>query len=208
MSSSTHQPPSKAYGKVWLFFVYYWLIFGISTYLGQFLPEAWRQPLSIGLLILILISMVVQRVRFSGPIISHIYTIVAGLLSYATFMYTLEDLGPSVFFNTVLLAIAAFLIFGFLGYFLIKDASSIGKYLFVTLIALILASLLGWFIHNPIYHTLIAVVGLLLFLLYTLYDFNRMKRGQFSPREMGFNLFLNLFRINRYVLELTRMVKR
>ena len=50
------------------------------------------------------------------------------------------------------------------------------------------------FIDNPIYHTVITVVGLILFLLYTLYDFNRMKRN-FSPREMGFNLFINLLNI-------------
>ncbi|ARJ52008.1 hypothetical protein CD134_01095 [Staphylococcus lutrae] len=203
-----HQHPQAKYGKVWLYFTYYWLIFGVSTYLGQFLPSSWYQPLSLGLLILILASMVVQRVRFSGPIISHIYTIVAGLLSYPTLIYTLQDLGARLFFNMVLLAVLGFVLFGVLGYFWIKDASSMGKYLFVTLIVLIIASLLGWWIHNSFYYTVIAIVGLLLFLLYTLYDFNRMKRGQFSAREMGFNLFLNLFRVIRYVLELARMVKR
>lgn len=205
---ATQNQRCSAYGKVWLFFMYYWLIFGISTYFGQFLPIAWRQPLSIGLLVLILASMVFQRVRFSGPIISHIYTIVVGLLSYAAFMYTLQDLGARLFFNMVILAVSGFVIFGILGYFWIKDASSLGKYLFVTLIALILASLVGWWIHSPVYYTMIAVVGLLLFLLYTLYDFNRMKRGQFSPRELGFNLFINLFHIIRYVLELSRIMKR
>ena len=196
------------YRKVWLFFTYYWVIFGIATYFGQFLPFEWRKPLSIVLLILILLTMIVQRARFSGPIMSHIYTIVSGLLSYATFTVALQDLGPSIFFKNVLLAIVGFIVFGMIGFFMIKDASSLGKYLFVTLIALIIASLVGWFLHNPLYHTLISVIGLLLFLLYTLYDFNRMKRGAFSPREMGFNLFLNLFRIIRYVLNLARYVRR
>lgn len=54
--------------------------------------------------------MVFQRVRFSGPIISHIYTIVVGLLSYATFMYTLQDLGARLFFNMVILAVSGFVI--------------------------------------------------------------------------------------------------
>ena len=88
------------------------------------------------------------------------------------------------FYKNVLLAIGAFIVFGILGYFIINDASSIGKYLFVTLIALIIAGLIGMFIDNPIYHTVITVVGLILFLLYTLYDFNRMEAGNFSPREM------------------------
>lgn len=82
-----------------------------------------------------------------------------------------------------------------------------GKYLFVTLIALIIASLIGIFIHNPIFHTVITVISLLLFLLYTLYDFNRMKRGQFSPREMGFNLFINLLNIIEDILRLANRFK-
>lgn len=86
--------------------------------------------------------------------------------------------------------------------FFIKDASSIGRYLFVTLLALIVASLIGLFIHNPVFYTVITVVSLFLFLLYTLYDFNRMKRGQFSPREMGFNLFINLLNIILDILSL------
>ena len=62
------------------------------------------------------------------------------------------------------------------------------------------------FIDNPIYHTVITVVGLILFLLYTLYDFNRMK-GNFSPREMGFNLFINLLNIIKDVLRLANRFK-
>ncbi|MFO3692391.1 hypothetical protein DOS68_07920 [Staphylococcus felis] len=198
----------KRHSQVWLYFMYYWMIFGVFVYLGQFLPIEWRKPLSIGLLVLILITMVVQRARFSGIIMSHIYTIISGLLSYATLMYTIEDLGSNLLIQNVIIAVLGFIVFGFIGYFFIKDASNMGKYLFVTFIVLIVMSIISWFIHNPMLHTVIAIVGVLLFLLYTLYDFNRLKRGQFSPREMGFNLFLNLFRIIRYVLKLARMVKR
>ncbi|MBU0436868.1 hypothetical protein CW746_00410 [Staphylococcus succinus] len=210
----THQQQSKskskshAYGKVWLFFVYYWIIFGIGCYFGQYLPMEWRKPLSFVLLGLVLITVISNRARKYGLVISHIYAIVVGLLSYATFTIYLQNLGPEVFYKNIILAIAAFIAFGIIGYFLIGNASSMGKYLFVTLIALIVASLIGMFIQNPIFHTIITVVGLLLFLLYTLYDFNRMKRGQFSPREMGFNLFINLLHIIKYVLNLANRFKK
>lgn len=210
----THQQQSKskskshAYSKVWLFFVYYWIIFGIGCYFGQYLPMEWRKPLSFVLLGLVLITVISNRARKYGLVISHIYAIVVGLLSYATFTIYLQNLGPEVFYKNIILAIAAFIAFGIIGYFLIGNASSMGKYLFVTLIALIVASLIGMFIQNPIFHTIITVVGLLLFLLYTLYDFNRMKRGQFSPREMGFNLFINLLHIIKYVLNLANRFKK
>ena len=108
-----------------------------------------------------------------------------------------------VFYKNIILAIGAFIAFGIIGY----DASSMGKYLFVTLIALIIAGIIGIFINNPIFHTVITIVSLLLFLLYTLYDFNRMKRGQFSPREMGFNLFINLLNIIEDILSLANRFK-
>lgn len=148
-----------------------------------------------------------KRARKYGLIISHIYAIIVGLLSYAMFTAYLQNLGAEVFYKNILLAIGAFIAFGIVGYFLINDASSMGKYLFVTLIALIIASLIGLFIHNPIFHTVITVISLLLFLLYTLYDFNRMKRGQFSPREMGFNLFINLLNIIEDILRLANRFK-
>lgn len=202
------QSKSHAYGKVWLFFVYYWIIFGIGCYFGQYLPMSWRQPLSFVLLGLVLITLIFNRARKYGLVISHIYAIILGLLSYATFTAYLQNLGPEVFYKNIILAISAFIVFGLIGFFVIGNAASMGKYLFVTLIALIVASLIGMFIQNPIFHTIITVVGLLLFLLYTLYDFNRMKRGQFSPREMGFNLFINLLHIIKYVLRLANRMRK
>lgn len=207
-SENQSKSQSHAYSKVWLFFMYYWIIFGIGCYFGQFLPMEWRKPLSFVLLALVLITVIFNRARKYGLVISHIYAIVVGLLSYATFTAYLQNLGPEVFFKNIILAISAFIVFGIIGYFLIGNAASMGKYLFVTLVALIIASLIGMFIQNPIFHTIITVVGLLLFLLYTLYDFNRMKRGQFSPREMGFNLFVNLLHIIKYVLRLATKFRK
>lgn len=204
-SEAKHQ--SHAYGKVWLFFIYYWIIFGIGFYFGQFVPMSRRKPLSIGLLVLLLATLFIKRARKYGLIISHIYAIVIGLLSYALFTTYLQNLGAEVFYKNILLAIGAFIAFGIIGYFLINDASSMGKYLFVTLIALIIACLIGIFIHNPVFHTIIIVISLLLFLLYTLYDFNRMKRGQFSAREMGFNLFINLLNVIQNIFSLANRFK-
>jgi len=77
----------------------------------------------------------------------------------------------------------------------------------ITLVALVIASFIGIFLNNPIFHTIISVIGIGLFLLYTVYDFNRMKRGQFSPREMGFNLFINLLNIIMHILRLASILR-
>lgn len=112
---------AQSISKVWLYFMYYWIIFGIGCYLGQFLPLSWRQPLSFGLLIIILATLVFERARRFGLIISHIYAVVIGLLSYATFTTYLQNLGPDIFYKNIALAIFAFIAFGIIGYFFVGD---------------------------------------------------------------------------------------
>ncbi|MGX0202825.1 uncharacterized protein ACUXHT_002053 [Staphylococcus cohnii] len=124
--SKKDKSKSHAYGKVWLFFVYYWIIFGIGCYFGQFLPMEWRKPLSIVLLILVLFTVLTNRARKYGLVISHIYAIVVGLLSYATFTAYLQNLGPEVFYKNVLLAIGAFIAFGIIGYFIVDNGCRYG----------------------------------------------------------------------------------
>ena len=195
MSQSTHQSTdhkrqsqnknqTHAYAKVWLYFMYYWMIFGIGCYFGQYLPMSWRKPLSLGLLILILATLFIKRARKYGLVISHIYAIIVGLLSYALFTTYLQNLGAEVFYKNIIRRQRQMCI---------RDR--------------IIAGIIGIFINNPIFHTVITIVSLLLFLLYTLYDFNRMKRGQFSPREMGFNLFINLLNIIEDILSLANRFK-
>ncbi|HIV82471.1 MAG TPA: hypothetical protein H9994_07150, partial [Candidatus Salinicoccus merdavium] len=65
----------KDHGKVWLYFLYYWTIFGIGTYFGQFIPEEWRPTLSMSMFAIIMISFFVRGFNRSGPILSHIYAI-------------------------------------------------------------------------------------------------------------------------------------
>ena len=82
MSQSTHQSTdhkrqsqdknqTHAYAKVWLYFMYYWMIFGIGCYFGQYLPMSWRKPLSLGLLILILATLFIKRARKYGLVIRY-----------------------------------------------------------------------------------------------------------------------------------------
>ena len=127
MSQSTHQSTdhkrqsqdknqTHAYAKVWLYFMYYWMIFGIGCYFGQYLPMSWRKPLSLGLLILILATLFIKRARKYGLVISYIryYCRFAFVCSFTTY---LQNLGAEVFYKNIILAIGAFIAFGIIGYF-------------------------------------------------------------------------------------------
>ena len=69
-SKDKHQ--SHAYGKVWLFFMYYWIIFGIGCYFGQYLPMSWRKPLSIALFVILLATLFIKRARKYGHHLAYI----------------------------------------------------------------------------------------------------------------------------------------
>lgn len=193
---------------VWLYFIYYWVIFGIGTYLGQYLPESWRPTASVVLFGILMISLFVRGFNRSGPILSHIYAILIGLVSYGLFESFIEDFGPGIFYRIVILGILVFIFFGFIGYFLLKDISHWGKYLFVALLIVIFASLMNFFINLPYLSLIITIVALIVYVLYTMYDFNRMKNEKYTPRVMGFNLFINLLMIIKRLLRLYRYVKK
>lgn len=191
--------------KVWMFFLYYWVIFGVATFFGQFLPDAWRPTLSMTIFIIIMVSLFTRGFNRSGPIISHVYAILIGLVSYGTFESFINQFDASVFYSIIILAIFVFIIFGFFGYYVFKDISSWGKYLFVSLLIVIFSSLLNFFLQIDWLAFAITVIGLIVYLGYTLYDFNRMKTRKYrNPRVMGFNLFIDLLMIIKRLLQLYR----
>lgn len=212
MNNYSYQAPQQmshgsAIRNAWLYFMYYWVIFAAGTFVGQFVPPGMRMMVSVLIFALVFISLFVKASRKFGAVISNVMAFALGVVSYASFMYYIGTLGPTVFYQNVGLAIGAFLAFGAMGYFVVGDATNLGRLLFPALIVLVLASFAGIFIQIPMFHLVITIAGLAIFLLYTIYDFNRMKRGQFSPREMGFNLFINLLNIIMDILRLASILR-
>lgn len=199
---SSYKKPHQA----WLYFMYFWVVFGVGTFFGQFIPPAFLGLITIGLFLFILITLFSKK-SYDSLKWNTIFAFLLGLISYTSFNYYLKDLGEALFYQVILLAIVAFLITGALGYFVLKDTSNWAKGLMTTLLALVVVSFIGIFLHMTWLHLIISVVGLGLFLLFNIYDFNRMKRDDYSPMEMGFNLFLNLLNIILDLLRLFSIIK-
>ncbi len=90
------------------------------------------------------------------------------------------------------------------GYAIRRDLSFLYRFLFWALLALIIAGVVLIFVRIPAAYTVYALVGLVIFGLYTVVDFNRLRRagtGEAIPLAAGifldvlniFLLFLNLF---------------
>lgn len=205
----TQKQHSKNLGLVWVFFAYYWVVFGIATYFGQYLPEQYRPQASFVILVIILMSLMVQGFNRSGKIISHIFTIFLGLVSYGTFELFIERFDASVFYSIIILAVSMFLIFGIMGYYVFNDVSHWGRFLFVGMIMYLFAVAINWFLNIEALSFIVVTSGIVLYCFITVYDFNKMKTRKYkSARVMGFSLFINLIFILRRLLRLYRLVNR
>ena len=88
-----------------------------------------------------------------------------------------------------------------------RDLSGLGSYLFMALIGVVIASLIGFFISAPVFHLVLASVTAILFSGYVLYDVQQLKYANADADPIGLaigiyldvlNLFLALLRIFTY----------
>jgi len=98
-------------------------------------------------------------------------------------------------------------LFGALSLFAINsksDFSSWGKPLFITLIVVIIASLVNYFIlHSPIMHIVITAGILLLFSIFTIYDTQNIANGAYdSPVDAAVSLYLDFLNMFTAILQL------
>lgn len=98
-------------------------------------------------------------------------------------------------------------LFGALSLFAINsksDYSSWGKPLFITLIVIIVASLVNYFLlQSPIMHIVITAGILLLFSLFTIYDTQNIANGAYdSPVDAAVSLFINFVNMFTAILQL------
>lgn len=101
-----------------------------------------------------------------------VYSILNGLtLSLILLMYTGESIA-STFLSTALTfgAMSAF------GYFTKRDLTTMGSYLYMALIGLIIASVINMFWANSTMYWIISYVGILIFVGLTAYDTQKIKK--------------------------------
>jgi FtsH-binding integral membrane protein len=127
-----------------------------------------------------------------GLSISVIFAVYAGSVIFTAFM------GAAVLFATL----------SFYGYFTKRSLDDLGSFLFVGLIAIIIASLINIFVGSTVMQMVISAIGILIFLGFTAYDTQKireqlMEDDSTTVEVLGaltlyldfINLFLNLLQI-------------
>ena len=84
-----------------------------------------------------------------------------------------------------------------------RDFTTMGKMLFIALVVLVVAGLIGLFFHSPIFQLVISSVSAILFSAYVLYDTQNIIRGAYeTPIEGAIALYLDFLNIFTALLKI------
>lgn len=206
MNDTLKMDKSEILIKIIKEFMFMWLLTGVGMLIGSFLPPIIAMGMSILAILLLIVTFFVK----SSKIVSKIFYAVPFLMGFAFYFsvnFYLSELGSEMVVGVLLLTIFMFLGLGFLGYVAIKkDLGFMGKFLLFALIILIAVSIIGIFFSSHMLQLIIAIGGIAIFSLYTLYDFNRIQHDNIKRDETtGYALNLYLDFINLF-LSILRLV--
>lgn len=169
-------------GGIWLFFL---IELGIVIWLSRSITKISANAAKMGFLI---------------------YSAINGLVMASIFLIYTQTSIASTFFITA----GTFAAVSFYGWTTKQDLTSIGSFLFMGLIGIIIASIVNIFLRSPIFYWIISYAGVAIFIGLTAYDTQQLKRiqqsGQVAPDQLAvfgalklyldfINLFLFLLRI-------------
>jgi uncharacterized protein len=159
------------------------------------------------ILVIVLAAAIMRLPTGVANTLFFVYAALNGLtLSGIFYAYSLPSLA-STFFVTA----GTFGVMGFYGYTTKRDLTRIGNLALMALLGVILASVVNFFLHNPVVYWITTYVGVLIFVALIAYDTQKLKRmnagaGGDSARRLSIlgalmlyldfiNLFLFLLRI-------------
>ena len=123
--------------------------------------------------LVIFLSAKVATMKPSTAIVSFIiYSAVSGLTFSSIFIT--YDLGSIMY--VFLLAAIIFAVFALIGATTKTDFTKVGPYLFIGLIAILICSIINIFITNSTFDLIISIIAIAIFVAYTAYDVQQIKR--------------------------------
>lgn len=210
-AAGVNEAMSRVYGLMGLAVINSMLVsylVGTSPELLQFFFTGAIKWLVIFAPLVAILGMTFATEKFSTgglQIFLHVFAALMGL-SFATIfaVYTSGSI-----FTAFMGAAVLFITMSIYGYFTKKDLSSIGSFMFVGLIAIIIASVINIFIGSTVMQMVISAIAIVIFLGLTAYDTQRIRdlvsRDTDTGREevLGalslyldfINLFLNLLQL-------------
>lgn len=187
------------------------LAFGVATIglgVGTFVPIELMIPLMILELILLLIIVFTRKSKKLGYSLMYAFMLVSGITLFPTLSYYTSEIGAGDVLKAFLIALISFIVVAVYAVKTKTDYSFLGIFLLFALLILIAVMIGMWFIpFSSTLNLIIAIAGTIIFLGFTLYDFNRLARHGVREDEIPLvvidiyldfiNLFLSILRFFR-----------
>lgn len=125
---------------------------------------------------LILVIVLSAKVRTMSKNVARIFFILYSFVTGLTFssIFVIYELTSILY--VFLLASVVFLVFGIIGYYTKLDLTKIGTYLMMALFAIIICFLINLFVDNNSFDLVISIISILVFIGFTAYDVQKIKR--------------------------------
>lgn len=197
---------NEALGKIMREFMFMWILTGLGMIIGSFLPPLIAMIVSLLSIVLLIVAIFVKKQGAVNKIF-YLVPLLLGVSFYYSVNFYLSELGSGLVIAVLGLTVALFIALGFFGMVVVKkDLGFMGQILFFALLGLIIIGIVAIFVPSFALQVAVAGAGVVIFCLYTLYDFNQIAHREITPGEtvghaLGLYLdFLNLF------LDLLRLV--
>lgn len=172
-------------------------VFGSWGYVGFVVVEI--------ILVIVLSSKIMKLKPQTAKIMFLVYSFVSGLTFASIFVFYKINTILMIFLITAII----YALLAFVGYTTKIDLTKFGPYFFIILIAIIITSIINIFMQNSMLELILSVICVVIFLIITAYDVQRIKRLEDTnlPKEnlaiygaldlyLDFiNIFLNLIQI-------------
>jgi modulator of FtsH protease len=163
-----------------------------------------------GFVALIALGFVKERAPLNLILLYTFATLEGVLLGAVLETYLLQRGGAAVILDAAGTTAAVTLIAGTYGYTTKRDLTGLGSILFIGLLAVIVASFIGFFLHIPLFYLVLSAITAVLFTGFLVFDLNRVANaGEVSQGDAILlavsvyldilNLFLALLRIFGYL---------
>ncbi|MFJ7953399.1 Bax inhibitor-1 family protein [Lysinibacillus sp. NPDC096418] len=201
---------SRNLNRVLKHFAFMWVLTVVGLFIATLLPSSIVLPLSIICIVLLIIACFVRSVQLANSIMYSIPFLMGVLLFWTTHFF-IGELGQELVLLVFGATVAIFIVLALIGTMMSADISDWGSYLFTVLIVVIVFSLVFMFmpVSNMIALTL-AAITVLLFCVYTVYDFNQIRHNYVSDEQvvgMALNLYLDFINLFTNLLEVIWRLK-
>lgn len=215
MNNIIENSDNKIFAKIFLWmFIGLLVTFGVGYYVSsnEIMVENIHKNstfLIIAIVEIVLCIVLSACIRKMNPLIAKtLYILYAGLTGLTfSVIFIIYELESIIFVFGITSVIC--LIFGLIGYYTKIDLTKLGTFLFMALIAIIIASIINIFIGSEAFNLGICILSLIIFIGYMAYDIQVIKRGMYGSIEEenlaifgAFQIYLDFINIFIRLLEL------